>query len=242
MEIHIHPSKKRKLLAIYIDLLAFGVIWAHLSYFLSGTFENAVVSLIVFCVIEFVLVKNMLSPGFYLLSIHRIKAEPSENPAEKKRRFLEIVDPNIKKNENWVSILFGVLFLNSGAKGVVRWTEGLPTLPLFGFESSSEASILISIILGIATICIGCAVLKLNKKVLWGTVLYLFLLNAGLYMGRHQLPTVIERVLIQKSEAQGRQVSREEIKFLGKFVPALGLVMSVFSLGILFTIRKRLVN
>lgn len=126
-------SRKRKVLAWYLDFLLYLAFFELLGYF-GGFFGlHILIKVAVFVLIEFFVVRKMYSPGCYFLSIYKAEGE-TEKPAI-------IVDPTIKSQENWLTMLVGVLFILDGTKSLVRWTEGLPIMPIMGVREIQSKEI-----------------------------------------------------------------------------------------------------
>lgn len=154
----IAASKKRLLLALYIDSVLFGALWALGVHFLEPLGRYWFLEYVAFVVFETALLHWFGSPGRYALSIFSV-ARPEWQSAGIKNG----VDSRIWTSENWLTILLGVLFILDGAKSMVRWTAWNPPLPLLSHEVSASVNILVGTLWMLA----GVLVLRLRVSGVW---------------------------------------------------------------------------
>lgn len=242
MDTIIQPTKKRKVLAIYFDLILFGILWVWVSYFLFGNQLNFLSHLIVFIIVEGILLKFKYSPGYYMLSIYA--ADPAElnlEVDEKQQRVL-IVDPNIKQNETWLTMIMGTLLINSGVKGVERWATGEPMMVMFGLEYGSAALIVTNIVFGAASIYLGLLILKLRKKAFLLGLCLISISLIGVVMSTADFYLVFEAKQRWR-EAHGappRQI--ENFDSMVVWIKNAVYIGSALYIVLFFVIKKRLIR
>lgn len=235
------PSKKRMALAIYIDLVAFGIVWSYVALLFGDILNDLLIYLAVFTVTEFIFFRKFLSPGLYLLSIYKRPRAPEEQTPDAKGPYVLFVDLDIKTRENWLTILLGILFINSGAKAVGRWTQGVPTFPMFGFDTSTPASIALTVLFGVVSLAIGIGFLKLKRQTIPAFIGYFLITLIGFALSYHQLPGAVEKLVIQRRTVQmGRPVDEREIRFAQQFIPKAIAGGVLLYMAALFAVRKRL--
>lgn len=142
-------SKKRRLLAVYVDYLVFAAVVAPLLWIAgrAGYDVHWAVVFFAFVVVEAAGTKWARStPGAWALSITE-------------RDGTHTVAAPIKQTERWWTMLIGVGMILSGTKSMVRFTEGLPPLPVFGPENELGA-FAITTLVGVGTLVAGVLILK----------------------------------------------------------------------------------
>ena len=118
------PSRKRQLLALYIDFLVFSAVYQPLVWALRSTvpLDNWPATLAVFGILRaaaWALKRAM--PGQWALGI-------DSGPAP-------IVAPHVLARERWWTMTAAALLVLEGSKNAVRWTQGLPVEPLLGLAA-----------------------------------------------------------------------------------------------------------
>ena len=114
-------SRKRRLLAIYVDFVLFSAVYGVAHHFAEELLSGNVYKLLGFALLEACLLLGWKrSVGLHFLSIRR---------AEEGKL---LVDPAIYQRESWLTIFLGVLLLLDGSKAFVRWTTFAVPRPSFG--------------------------------------------------------------------------------------------------------------
>ncbi|MEM7138672.1 MAG: hypothetical protein AAF500_18985 [Myxococcota bacterium] len=142
-------SKKRRLLAVYIDYLLFAAVAAPVVWFLgrAGYEVHWAVMFFAFAIVESVGLKwARTTPGTRALSIVEHEGKPT-------------VAARVKETERWWTMLLGVSLILEGSKNLVRFTEGLPPLPVFGSENDLGA-FAVTALLGAGNIIAGVLILR----------------------------------------------------------------------------------
>lgn len=147
-------SRKRLVLAIYLDFLLFATAVQVASWLVAQRAFMA--SLPVLCVAFTVLETGMLqglgsSPGTWTLGI--VQHEGSR-----------MVLGTWPLRERWWTVLIGVLALLSGTKEATRWTLGLPPPPFMGLTLSWDVAAAVITGTGLASIAAGVGVLRTSAR------------------------------------------------------------------------------
>lgn len=138
-------SKKRLLLAIYLDFLMFMVVWGLANVMVGGE-AHFMAGAIVFIAVRFATWKLGASPGQYFLSIGRDR----------------LVDANVYDRETWLTMLLGAVFVLEGSKLLVNWTQGIVSEPFFGSLPGETAQVRIDMLSGILLVVVGFLYFKLR--------------------------------------------------------------------------------
>lgn len=220
-----YVSKKRLFLSWYIDFIFFMTLWGLLSYFLSldSTFPFWAPYLL-FMIIRASYGKYISSIGYVFLGI--------DNESK-------TVKPNIFEQENWLTILLGVLFIGEGAKHLVRWTQMFVSQPFFGFFPDEITQVVIHIIFGAFFILAGYWFLKLNIKGLYLGVSVAILNIASDALSWNLWDPVVEKMTVARREVQGIPVREGEVEFMQALFPEGMLVAGgIAIIAMLFTYKR----
>jgi hypothetical protein len=146
----IRPSRKRQLLAIYIDYLVFTAVYQPVAWTIrsSAPVDNWLVALAVFAALRSLVAwaLKLTTPGHWALGIHVGQ--------------VVLVEPSILERERWWTATAGALLVLEGSKNLVRWTQGLPVEPLLGLSSPQWLATTAITILGGLNIVAGLLVLR----------------------------------------------------------------------------------
>ncbi len=209
-------SKKRLLLAWYIDFLFFMTLWGLLTYFLS--LENSLpiwAPYLTFLIVRTLATKFIGSIGYSFLSIDKDNLS---------------VNPNILSTENWLSILVGVVLLLEGTKQLVRWTQVFVSQPAFGFFPDESTQVLIHLLFGVFSILAGYWFLKLDIRgfIAGMAVTIASLISDGLSWKLWD--PVIEQMVLSRREVEGLPVREGEIEMMQSLMPEGLVVFAVVSM------------
>ena len=232
-------SRRRRLLAIYLDYLILGPVF-HLAFWAIERSVPAIrsmelpIRLAGFAIIEWVLVDRFKwSPGNYALGIRLRPLSPLETPIEPgATRFAPIVDPRLLAHERWWTLLAGVLFVLDGAKVMVRWTEWARPMPFFGAALEPATSAPIQVVVGAIEFAIGIGVLRLHPLAPPAGIAFHLLLAASTIMSWSLLGDWIAIDLAGRRAAQGRMVRPEEIRNMQAVFPLLAIAVN--AIGVLW--------
>lgn len=120
----VSPSRKRQLLALYVDYLIFTAAYQPIAWVLRSmaSVDNWFIAPAVFVGLRGVAwALKLLAPGQWALGIHGGQTLT--------------VEPRILQRERWWTVAAGVLLVLEGSKNAVRWTQGLPVEPLLGLSA-----------------------------------------------------------------------------------------------------------
>jgi hypothetical protein len=144
------PSRKRRLLALYVDYLVFSAVYQPAAWAIRSTapVDNWLVALAVFGGLRAVAawVLKLTTPGPWALGI-QAGTEAT-------------VDTRILERERWWTATAGTLLVLEGSKNLVRWTQGLPVAPLLGLSSPLWMATSAITILGGLNVIAGLLVLR----------------------------------------------------------------------------------
>ena len=197
-------SRGRQLLAWYIDFLFFASIWALAGYVANLSFgHDLLLSVLIFFPVRYFLSMFVGMPGDYLLSI---------NPDRS-------VDEDVLDQENWLTILVGLLLLLEGTKRLVRWTEFDQGFPFFGSTPDPAMQIAIGLLSGLAYILAGALILKVHRMGFW-LAISLFVLEAiSILLSWKLWDAAAIGVVVARREYQGLPVREREVEFMQWLLP-----------------------
>lgn len=218
-------SKKRILLAWYIDLLLFSVSWNLLSYFLNLQIHLPIWSQYAcFVVIQVIALKTIGSAGHVFLGINLASGT---------------VEPNTFQRESWLTILIGVLLILEGTKQMVKWTQFNMPIPAAGFHPHDFTQIAIHVAFGISAVTAGYWFLKLKIQGLYlGVFLCLFSMISNT-LGWKLWNPVIANIITARRELQGRSFSDGGIEYMLQVMPEGRLIaVAVLIVAMLLTYKR----
>lgn len=217
-------SKKRLFLAFYLDYLvftAFSVPAAWLMLRTTGFQTGWLIQFAVFVVVEWATIRLIgSSPGTWMLGIERGDGPPR-------------VLPRIKTTERWWTMLLGVGSVLSGAKAMVRWTQGQPVFPYFGLQSELGA-IAVTTIVGAAVLSAGVLILRCRWE---GSVLGIgvsVVQAIAVLLARPHAHDWAVRALTYRRELRGQEPpALEEMQVMETVFPVALLVFSALTMLLL---------
>lgn len=231
-------SRKRRVLALYLDFLIVGGPWTLAVWGLHEAVPGIQrlhypIQLFLLLVLETVLLHRFSwSPGHWLLGIRRLSTDPFALPGAPERlRPAYVVEPWLKRNERWWTILFGVVAVLDGVKSLVRWTMWTPAIPFMGVQLTDGVSVAVLLVLGTLECAVGCAVLRLRPVVVALGPVYYGVILTSVILSWPLWPAWAERFLVARRAYQGLPVREGEVEFIQRFVPLIGL-----GFGLLMTI------
>lgn len=237
-----HPTKKRKALAIYFDLILFGIIWVWVSYFLFSNQLSFYSYSIVFIIVEAILLNLKYSPGYYILSIYAVDSSQFNLDIDIKQQQPLIVDPKIKQNETWLTMIMGTLFINSGVKGVERWATGESMMVMFGLEYGSAALIVTNIFFGLASIYLGYQILKLKKSAFLFGLSFIVITSTGVLMSSADFHLMIEAKQRWREMHGAPTRSVQDLNTIVHWFKNAIYISSAGYILLLFVIKKKLIG
>jgi hypothetical protein len=238
-------SRRRRLLAVYVDYLLVCIPIALVLWVVSGAFPwirklELPIKILLFLMVEVLLLKLVKwSPGQKALGIETLS--PSWAPIEPEApKGAPVVDPWLLRNERWWTILPGVLLVLDGAKLLVRWTEWARTMPFFGVLLDGGSAVAFQIALGVLETGTGLGVLLLRRWAAWAGTAYAVVVLTSFATSAAVLPEHVERETRSRRAAMGREARPEEIRFAQSFVPTATIATSVGMLAWMGVIALRI--
>ncbi|MDP2652590.1 MAG: hypothetical protein Q8Q08_01005 [Candidatus Omnitrophota bacterium] len=232
MEERFIASKKRKFFGWFLDLIIVGSVLALLHAFLKDTGVGFWASAATALAVEVYLIRTFGGVGYYILSISRVVPEDGSG------RVL-VVDPVIKQNENWFTLIIAFLMINSGLKGCVRWTQGMPVFPMFGVEFGRTEGICFSIAAGLTSVILGVGLYKLRKWAFWLAIFFGLMMAMGAYMSMGQWGPYVEQAVTARRDLQRVPVRPGEIEAARQFIQNYTMAFALSGpLVLLFNFRR----
>jgi hypothetical protein len=197
------PSRKRHLLALYIDYLVFTAVYQPVAWALRSMapVDNWVVALAVFLGLRGVAwALKLVMPGQWALGIRAGE--------------VATVEPYILERERWWTATAGTLLVLEGSKNVVRWTQGLPVEPLLGLASPEWMATTAITILGGLNVAAGLLVLRARSA---GAVIGIGVLGAealAAMIYREDFRQWAGQAVVARRELQGLPVREGEVEMM----------------------------
>ena len=196
-------SRKRQLLAIYIDYLVFTAFYQPIAWTVraAAPLSNWIVALGIFVALRYVAwTLRLVLPGNWALGIGR--------------RPTTALDPRITSRERWWTVAAGTLLVLEGSKNVVRWTQGLPIEPLLGPATPQWMATVAVTAFGAANVFAGLLILRTR----WvGAVLGIGVLGAELLAAvvhRDGFRDWAAKAVVSRRALQGVPVRDGEIEMM----------------------------
>lgn len=240
-------SKRRLLLAIYLDFLLYGIPWGIANYALLEfvpEFEaySSPAKALTFTALELLLhLVFRWSPGTRFLSITYLNPSDGLNISiAPDSKGMPAVDSATLAAETNLSLLVATLMTLEGAKGFVRWVEYSPPAPMFGALVSDAAWPVVAMGGGAIECLIAYLIFKLDKRALWIGVPYF---AANLLSAVLSWPLWTDwaaRAVTMRRAAQGAAVRPGEIETLQGMMPAMAVGACILYLAGLFVVLPTL--
>lgn len=230
-------SKKRRVLAFYVDFLLFSAAVALVCWVLAKFDPSLAVAplwmqITTFLIVEAIILKAVAwSPGHWSLGIYRATVPGlGETP---------VVDPNIFNTQRWWTVLLGVLIALEGTKMAVRWAMWHPPVPFMGAQLDFAPSALFSVAMGGMLCTVGLFVLRCRPKAaLIGMALYAIALTSGA-LSYELWSSWAAADVVARREYQGLPVREGEIETMRRWAPMLVVGGPALMLPWLFAARRR---
>lgn len=145
----ITPSRKRQILALYVDYLGFTAVYQPIAWAVRSVFtlDHWLVTLAAFAGLRGVAwALKLWMPGQWALGIRSGKMATMES--------------RILARERWWTATAGTLLVLEGSKNLVRWTQGLPVEPLLGLASPQWLAVMAITIFGGLNVIAGLLILR----------------------------------------------------------------------------------
>jgi len=229
-------TKKRRLLAVYLDYILFSSFLGLLDYYFLPRSLNFVERLMVFALLEAIFYTRFATFGLWCLGMVRIK---DRDPETGKMRRKTLVRSDLKENESGLTMFVAILLTLDGLKSMVRWTHEFVPAPFYGMELSREVSIAFDVLLGGLSLYAGVMVFRLTKR---GLALGLFALSLNVLVPLTQ-PKAMTEYFVKRSEVRnerlGKQRHNEKLKEWAPYLPYATSGFYALPLLILLAYRRR---
>ena len=237
----IPASRKRVLLALYLDYLVLSPILALGLYLSAGQFEVPTwQELLVLSIYEAILYHVTDSPGFRFLSIRKIPRSMVGRGEVPVAVGTLVVDPQVYLHEHWQTILMGLLFVAEGSKQIVRWAMWIPPLPIFGIATNQTIFAAYSMILGSLLILTGYMFFHVKRVAFWLGTTIAALMAVSTIMCWNQWDGIGRELLIRRRSFQGLPVRSGEVEFLQAILPEALVAFLVVTIIVMFLVRTKL--
>ena len=225
--------------------MLFSVLWGVVDFVGRTLFPALLdtpltIRLVVFVVLELVL-QGLLrwSPGYEFLGISALPAELASIPLEADTKYVLVADTEIVEQESWLTVVLGILFLNDGAKGLVRWSMWNPPVPIMGFASDPIVSAVASALVGIVEIYVAICFLKLRHRAIWIGLAVTSLTLVSTILSWPLWDSFVAEMTERRRAYQGLRVRSGEFEFMQSIIPEGFVVWSVILMfAILFAWRQ----
>ena len=236
---YIQASRKRLVLAWYLDYILLSVLVGHISIhffkILEVPFYAELISLLVF---EALFLRLWVSPGMYMLGISKQRVTVSLEGTGTKTDTRKMVPREIYESESFISMLAGTLLILEGSKNMIRWAMWTPPLPVLGFETDAVSNAFFSTAMGLAGIAAGYLFFKLRRTGFYiAILLYLYSL-ISIVLSWEKWDAIIETMVVLRREYQGIPVRSHEVEFMQSVMPE-SLVAGTLIMMLLFILSYR---
>ena len=157
--------------------------------------------------------------------IRRVDPETFVDPdAPQRGRYVHLVDPTLLAHESVLSIALGVLLVNDGSKGLVRWTQWHVPEPWFGVVHGPATDIVLRVGFGAATIACAWGVLQLRRWALPALLGLIVAMAASVALGWGQWDDWAARETAARAAWFGRDLDPARVQAMQSIVPELLVV------------------
>jgi hypothetical protein len=218
-----HASRKRLLLAAYIDFLFFSSFVYVLS-FLLGTLTSS-------ALVEIAIGIGASTVAYFVawMSIGRAFLSISPNG---------LVPEKLKRRETYLTMFLATLFVLDGTKQIVRWTQ-FSAWPFFGFIPEGATYVILSLLSGSLFVVAGNWLYKLDVRGLFVAVALVVVQLFSFLASTSLLNDIIAKRAIERREIQGMPVRDGEVEFLqSMMVPAVIVFAGIILIALILQ-RKR---
>ena len=234
-------SRKRLLLAVYLDYLLLGAPWTvaaeAVEQFWPGVKQlSTPLKFVFFLVAESILYSQVRwSPGQACLGIVAIERTPFAAPiGGRPPKPIYLVEPWLKANERWWTIVYGVYLILDGAKSIARWTFWHAPMPFMGQQLPTQLSIAVSILQGLVQWWAAVAALRLSTLARPLGLALFAVIAADTLLSWRLLPSWIEDHVIARRAYQGAVPRPGEVEFMQLAIPWVTLATAF--VGVLWAI------
>ena len=199
-------SKKRRLVAMHLDLFFFLAVYRLLGYALSGGNPPPLwPALIAFIPVRIAARRLIGSPGLRILSIDRNGH----------------VDPGILHRENWLTFVLGMLLVFDGTKQLTRWTQMDAPQPFFGILPGETPSVVIALVGGALFLLAGWGLLRLNRAGFWLAIALMAATVVSCVLSASLWNEAMAEIVAERRALRGQAFGEGEVRFMRMLMPEL---------------------
>ena len=234
-------------MAVGVDLMLFSAGWGVVEFFARAGIPALAdlpvyVRGMIFLAVETALHRVWFwSPGHEFLGIRTLPAHMLNVPLDDRNPgFVAVVDADLVSRESWLTILVGVLLINEGAKGVVRWSMWNPPVPFFGYQTDPVTSAVLSAAIGLVEIYAGASFLRLRIHALWIGVSVHAVGLASTILSWNLWDPFVAELTIQRRMYQGLPVRPGEVERMQSLMPEGMIAWAVLMMLVMLATWPRL--
>lgn len=238
-------SRKRRLLALYIDYLIVGSLWVLVQYLVTR-FAPAVGDLpawgrwALFGLFELTATRfDGIAPGARVLSMRRFSYRGAEGSGRPLRGRLWFVDAWVKRNESWLSMIAAFLFVSDGVKSAVRWTMWNPPQPLFGMALNDFTSTVAYIGMGGLEVWLGYLLFTLHRRAAVGALAYTAGLAVSVVTSWNLWDPFLAEMITRRHAYLGTGRAAERVQAFQAIMPEALVAGLALLLGLLIVLAVR---
>lgn len=239
--------RRRKFLAVYIDLMLLTILGGLVTPFLPAEWNNLLYKMAVFTVLEVIFFNTVGSPGYRILGMVRVsnaellQHEEVAEIGELKGEYTVLVRPLQKETESWLTLLTGVLMIISANKRIIHWGMGAPLWPMFGASCDSTVAVIFNFFFAAAFVAGGLHILALRRAGFWIAAGAILVYTAGSLFDLELTRECFQRYAEFRAQLRGRPVPVDVLQKMLPYVPHMVIGGALINLTILAIIRRRLV-
>ena len=238
-------SRKRYLLALYIDYLIVGSLWALVQFLVAWSVPAAGVlpawgRWALFGLFELTATRfDGIALGARVLSMRRFSYRGAEGSGRPLRGRLWFVDAWTKRHESWLSMIAAFLFVSDGVKSAVRWTMWNPPQPFFGLVLDDFASTIAYVGMGGLEVWIGYLLFTLHRRAFAGAIAYTAALAASVVTSWDLWDAFLAGMIARRQEYLGTGRAAERVQAFQALMPEALVAGMVLLLALLIVLAVR---
>jgi len=210
---YLPASKKRLLLAVYLDLVLFSAVLGLLLHYIAPGQEHTLLKYAAFCGLEGVLLGLVKwSPGEYMLSIRQVRRQNDPIQPEGRSTGQFMVDRRVWTSATFWTALVGVYLIVEGGKELVRWTMWTPPQPWFGMTLAPGWAPTVAIAQGLLSLLLGALVLRLHFAAPLAVVATSVFYMTAVCWSWHLWPEFAREAVTRRRAFQGLPVRGGEVE------------------------------
>jgi len=231
MDHFIPASKKRMLLAIYLDYIILstlaGFFWV---FILNNKIVPFYIEMMILFVVESILIWNIGSPGMKLLGISNKRLPMTDFHGNTRSRRVAFVDERIYHDETFYTIILAAFFLLEGSKKLIRWALWSPPQPFLAIETDALTFPIISMLTGGLLIYAGYLVFKVDIKGLIISFIVILIDIITLVLNWDKWDGYARLDMLSRRQYQNLPVNDRQLEFFQSITPEFLLIITILLL------------